>query len=121
MNNFTGAGSRLGPYEILALLGTGGMGHVYRAHDRRLERDVAIKVLPPHLTGDPVARERLRREALAAAALDHPCICKIFEIGDQDDTLFIVMEYVVGETLHTRLVSGPPRSEERRVGKECRL
>ena len=79
------AGTRLGPYEIHSVLGSGGMGEVYRARDTRLERDVAIKVLPPHLTHDADARERLRREALAAAALDHPFICKIFEIGDDDD------------------------------------
>ena len=106
------AGTRLGPYEIHSVLGSGGMGEVYRARDTRLERDVAIKVLPPHLTHDADARSRLRREALAAAALDHPFICKIFEIGDHDDTLFIVMEYVVGETLHGRLAAGPPPASE---------
>ncbi len=105
-------GSRLGAYEVVGLLGAGGMGEVYRAFDTRLERDVALKVLPPHLTRDPVARERLYREARAAAALDHPFICKIFEIGEHDDTLFIVMEHVVGETLHARLGSGPPTPSE---------
>src|SRR5262245_55114677 len=105
-------GTRLGAYQIVGLLGAGGMGEVYRAWDQRLERDVAVKVLPLHLTHDPVARERLHREARAAAALDHPFVCKIFEIGEQNDTLFIVMEHVVGETLHARLGSGVPTPHE---------
>ena len=99
-------GTRLGPYEITARIGVGGMGEVYRAHDSRLGRDVAIKVLPPHLTHDASARERLRREALAAAALDHPFICKVFEIGDHDLGVFIVMEHVVGQTLDETLAAG---------------
>jgi tetratricopeptide (TPR) repeat protein len=97
----------LGSYQLVDKLGEGGMGEVYRARDTRLERDVAIKVLPAHLVHDPVARERLRREAMAAAALDHPFVCKVFEIGDADDHLFIVMEYVNGQTLHARLATGP--------------
>jgi tetratricopeptide (TPR) repeat protein len=83
------------------------MGEVYRARDTRLERDVAVKVLPAALSADPIARERFRREALAAAGLDHPFICKVFEIGDADGRLFIVMEYVAGETLHESLGRGP--------------
>jgi serine/threonine protein kinase len=74
-------GTRLGPYEILAPLGAGGMGEVYRARDLRLGREVAIKLLPAELTQDAAARERFRREALAAAALDHPYVCKVFEMG----------------------------------------
>jgi eukaryotic-like serine/threonine-protein kinase len=74
-------GSNLGPYEILDCIGRGGMGLVYRARDPRLDRQVAIKLLLPDMAADPQARERLRREALAAAALDHPFICKIFEMG----------------------------------------
>ena len=105
-------GTRLGPYEIESILGAGGMGEVYRARDIRLQRDVAIKLLPQHLTHAPDARERLRREALAAAALDHPFVCKIFEIGDDADALFIVMEYIVGETLHARLAVAPPSPSE---------
>src|SRR5215468_754092 len=113
------AGTRLGPYEIHSVLGSGGMGEVYRARDTRLERDVAIKVLPPHLTHDAEARSRLRREALAAAALDHPFICKIFEIGEDKGTLFIVMEYISGETLYARLRAEPlPRSDALRIAAE---
>jgi len=83
------------------------MGEVYRAHDPRLDRQVAIKLLPAETAADPRSRERLRREAMAVAALDHPYICKIFEIGEHGDALFLVMEYVAGETLHRRLQDGP--------------
>lgn len=100
------AGARLGPYEILARLGEGGMGVVFQARDPRLDRQVAIKLLPPALAADPQAQERLRREAMAAAALDHPYICKIFEIGEEGDAVFLVMEYVPGETLDRRLRNG---------------
>jgi serine/threonine protein kinase len=113
------SGSRLGPYEILDRIGEGGMGVVYRARDPRLNRQVAIKLLSPELAGDPQARERLRREARAAAALDHPYICKIFEIGEEGDALFLVMEYIVGETLHSRLLNGRmPLSEALHVAGE---
>jgi eukaryotic-like serine/threonine-protein kinase len=95
-------GTRLGPYEVLARIGEGGMGVVYRALDPRLDRQVAIKLLP----ADQQARERLRNEAMAAAALDHPNICKIFEIGEYGESLFLVMEYIVGETLDRRLRQG---------------
>jgi tetratricopeptide (TPR) repeat protein len=88
-------------YRIVAPIGAGGMGEVFLAEDRSLERRVAIKVLATATEADPIARERFRREALSAAALDHPFICKIHEIGDADGRLFIVMEYVEGETLHT--------------------
>ena len=100
------SGTTLGAYEILAKIGEGGMGEVYRARDLKLGREVAIKVLPEALSKDPVARERLRREAVAAAGLDHPFVCKVFEIGDTDAHLFIVMEFVAGETLHARLSAG---------------
>jgi eukaryotic-like serine/threonine-protein kinase len=102
-------GTRLGPYEILSALGAGGMGEVYRARDPRLDRQVAIKLLPGELAADPHSRERLRREAMAVAALDHPYICKIFEIGEHGDVVFLVMEYIAGETLHRRLQDGPLR------------
>ncbi len=96
----------LGPYEILAQIGEGGMGIVYRARDPRLDRQVAIKLLPAATAADPQARERLRLEAMSAAALDHPYICKIFEIGAHDNAVFLVMEYIAGETLHHRLHAG---------------
>src|SRR5229473_3471587 len=113
------AGDRLGPYEVTALLGEGGMGEVYLAHDSRLDRRVAIKLLPAHLAADTVARERLRREAMAAAALDHPFICKVFEIGEDARTLFIAMEHVSGETLLERLRSGRlPLAETLRIAGE---
>lgn len=81
-----------GRYRILSPLGAGGMGEVFLTEDTRLERRVAVKLLPESIEADAVARERLRREALAAAALDHPFICKVYEIGDADGRLFIVME-----------------------------
>ncbi len=112
-------GTRLGPYEILSALGAGGMGEVYRARDPRLDRQVAIKLLPGELAADPHSRERLRREAMAVAALDHPYICKIFEIGEDGDALFLVMEYIAGETLHRRLQDGPlPLSDVLRLAGE---
>ena len=110
---------RLGGYEIVSALGAGGMGEVYRARDPRLNRQVAIKLLPGELAADPHARERLRREAMAVAAIDHPYICKIFEIGEDGDALFLVMEYVAGETLHRRLQDGAlPLSDALRVAGE---
>jgi serine/threonine protein kinase/tetratricopeptide (TPR) repeat protein len=95
--------ARLGPYEILDCIGQGGMGVVYRARDPRLDRQVAIKLLSPEMAADPQARERLRREARAAAALDHPYVCKVFEIGEDGGALFLVMEYLAGVTLDRRL------------------
>src|SRR6188474_439831 len=110
---------RLGPYEVIAKIGEGGMGEVYRARDPRLNRQVAIKLLPGALAADPRARERLRREAMAVAALDHPYICKIFEICEHGDALFLVMEYIEGETLHRRLQDGRlPLSDALRVAGE---
>jgi predicted ATPase/serine/threonine protein kinase len=100
------AGARLGHYQIEAILGHGGMGEVYRARDAKLGRQVAIKVLPSHLAADAAARERLRREAAAAAALDHPFLCKVFEIGEEREVLFLTMEFIDGETLHQRLRRG---------------
>ena len=100
-------GDRLGAYEIVALLGAGGMGEVYRARDARLERDVALKVLPAPVMNDTVRRQWLMREAQAAAALDHPNICPIFDIGEQDGRVWIAMQFVEGETLAERLRRDP--------------
>lgn len=105
-------GSQLGPYEILSLLGSGGMGEVYLARDPRLERQVAVKILPPEVTQDP---ERLRRfvlEARAASALNHPNIATIYEIGEAEGIPFISMEYIEGETLQARIRQRRPELEE---------
>lgn len=96
-------GKKLGTYEIHERLGQGGMGVVHRALDTRLNRQVAVKVLSAAMAADPHARERLRREALSAASLDHPYVCKIFEIGEETGILYLVMEFVSGETLHRRM------------------
>jgi tetratricopeptide (TPR) repeat protein len=100
-------GTRLGPYEITQSLGFGGMGEVYRARDSRLDRTVAIKVLAPHLAGDPLRRERFEREARAISSLNHPHICTLHDIGEQDGVAYLVMECVDGETLASRLLTGP--------------
>ena len=99
-------GTRLGPYEILAAVGAGGMGEVYKACDTRLNRIVAIKVLLPHFTSEPDSKHRFDREARAIAALSHPHICSIFDVGHQGGTGFLVMEYLDGETLAQRLARG---------------
>lgn len=101
------SGDRLGPYEILAPLGAGGMGEVYRARDTRLEREVAVKVLPGNLSSDLNLRQRLEREAKAVSKLSHPHICTLHDIGQQDGTTFLVMELLEGETLEARLMKGP--------------
>jgi len=98
---------RLGPYEILAAIGAGGMGEVYRARDTRLDRIVAIKVLPAHLADKPELRERFEREARTIASLNHPHICTLHDIGRQDGIDYLVMEYLEGETLAQRLLKGP--------------
>ena len=99
-------GARLGPYEILSALGSGGMGEVYRARDTRLDRIVAIKVLPAQLASDSQFRERFQHEARAISALDHPHICTLYDVGEQDGTSFLVMQYLEGETLADRLKKG---------------
>src|SRR5450759_374316 len=99
-------GSRLGPYEVLSPLGAGGMGEVYRAKDSKLNRDVAIKVLPESLSKDPDALARFEREAHAVAALNHPNILSIFDFGSHDGIAYAVMELLDGETLRDRLSSG---------------
>src|ERR1700739_4648241 len=98
---------RLGPYEILSAIGAGGMGEVYRARDTRLERIVAVKILPDHLANRAELRERFEREARTVASLNHPHICTLHDIGQQDGTDFLVMEYLEGETLAERLKKGP--------------
>jgi serine/threonine protein kinase/Tol biopolymer transport system component len=100
-------GRRLGPYEILSAIGAGGMGEVYRARDTRLDRIVAIKVLPTHLADRSELRERFEREARTIASLNHPHICTLYDTGHQDGTDFLVMEHLEGETLAQRLVKGP--------------
>ena len=100
-------GQRLGPYEILAPIGAGGMGEVYRARDPRLERDVAIKVLPEHFTGDADSLARFQAEAKAVAALSHPNILAIFDTGQLGDQLYVVTELLEGETMRARLRQGP--------------
>ena len=100
-------GTKLGPHEILTLIGAGGMGEVYKARDTRLDRIVAIKVLPAHLADNPELRERFEREARTIASLNHPHICTLYDIGRQDGTDYLVMEYLEGETLAMRLLKGP--------------
>lgn len=100
-------GSKLGPYEIVAALGAGGMGEVYRARDPRLGREVALKILPAGSAGDPERLRRFEQEARATAALNHPNILAVFDIGSQDNAPYIVAELLEGETLRARLVGGP--------------
>ncbi len=113
------SGTRLGPYEIVSPLGAGGMGEVYRARDTRLDRTVAIKVLPSHLSADPERRQRFEREARAVSSLNHPHICTLHDIGHQEGIDFLVMEYLEGETLDHRLTKGPlPAEQVLRYGVE---
>lgn len=105
------SGTRLGPYEILAPIGAGGMGEVYRAKDTRLDRTVAIKVLPSHLSADPERKQRFEREARAISSLNHPHICILHDIGHQDGIDYLVMEYLEGESLAHRLEKGPLTTE----------
>src|ERR1700677_2167400 len=100
-------GTKLGPYEIVAPLGAGGMGEVYGAKDTRLERTVAIKILPAQFTADPASRLRFEREAKAISSLNHPHICVLYDIGHQEGVDYIVMECLEGETLAQRLEKGP--------------
>ena len=101
-------GSRLGQYEIVSLIGAGGMGEVYKAQDTRLKRLVALKLLPPELTRDETAKQRFLQEAQAASALDHPNICTIHEINETPDgQLYLVMAYYEGETLKEKIERGP--------------
>jgi len=99
-------GTKLGPYEIIAPLGAGGMGEVYRARDTRLDRTVAVKILPSHLSENPEARQRFDREARTISSVNHPNICTLHDVGHQDGIDYLVMEYLEGETLADRLRKG---------------
>src|SRR2546426_7315439 len=113
------AGTKLGPYEIQAPLGAGGMGEVYRARDTRLERTVAIKVLPEHLSTNPESKQRFEREARSISSLNHPNICALYDIGNQDGVDFLVMEYLEGQTLAERLQKGTlPIDQVLKIGIE---
>jgi serine/threonine protein kinase/WD40 repeat protein len=112
-------GTKLGPYEIQSPLGAGGMGEVYRARDTRLDRTVAIKVLPNHLSSSPELKQRFEREARAISSLNHPRICTLHDVGHQDGVDFLVMEHLEGETLADRLRKGPlPLKESLKIGIE---
>jgi eukaryotic-like serine/threonine-protein kinase len=112
-------GTRLGPYEILAPLGAGGMGEVYRARDTRLERTVAVKVLPSHLSSSPEVRQRFEREAKTISQLSHPHICALYDVGREGETEYLVMELLEGETLSDRLSRGAlPLGQTLRYGIE---
>src|SRR5438552_3973720 len=100
------AGARLGPYEILSAIGAGGMGEVYKARDTRLDRIVAVKVLPSHLSASPEVRQRFEREAKTISQLSHPHICALYDVGREGETEYLVMEYLEGETLADRLLKG---------------
>ena len=112
-------GRRLGPYEIIGPLGAGGMGEVYKAKDTRLDRIVAIKVLPQHLSANPEVRARFEREARAVSSLNHPHICVLHDIGNQDGMDYLVLEHLEGETLAARLEKGPlPPDQVLKTGSE---
>src|SRR5215469_3728621 len=112
-------GTHLGPYEIQSPLGTGGMGEVYRARDTRLERAVAVKILPAHLSSDPTRKQRFEREAKTISSLNHPHICVLHDVGHQDGVDYLVMECVEGETLAKRLEQGPlPLEQVLRFGAQ---
>ena len=102
------AGTKLGPYEILAPLGAGGMGEVYRARDAKLGREIAIKVLSGATASDPDRRHRFELEARAASALNHPNILTVHDVGEADGTVYIAMELVEGKTLRELVASGEP-------------
>src|SRR5437667_8086542 len=113
------AGTRLGPYEVVAPVGAGGMGEVYRGTDTRLDRVVALKILPSHLSSNPELRERFDREARAISSLSDPHICTLYDVGHQDGTEYLVVEFVEGESLAERLNKGPlPMEQVFRYGIE---
>jgi len=106
------SGNKLGPYEIVSPLGAGGMGEVFRARDTRLDRTVAIKILPSQLSSDPVRKQRFEREAKTISSLNHPHICVLYDVGHQDGMDYLVMECLEGETLAKRLEKGPLSLEQ---------
>lgn len=113
------AGTRLGPYEIEAPLGAGGMGEVFKARDTRLDRTVAVKILAPAVAADVEFRQRFDREARSISALDHPHICALYDVGDHEGTAYLVMQYLEGESLATRLARGPlPLPDALKIGTE---
>ncbi len=113
------SGTKLGPYEIQSPLGAGGMGEVYRARDTRLDRTVAVKILPSHLSENPEARQRFDQEARTISSVNHPNICTLYDVGHQDGTDYLVMEYLEGETLADRLRKGPlPIDQVMRYGAD---
>jgi serine/threonine protein kinase len=113
------AGAKLGPYEIVGPLGAGGMGEVYRAKDTRLDRTVAIKILPAQFSTDPVRKQRFEREAKTISSLNHPHICVLYDVGSQDGVDYLVMECVEGETLGKRLEKGAlPLEQVRKYGMQ---
>ena len=105
-------GTKLGPYEVIAPLGMGGMGEVFRARDTRLDRTVAIKVLNSALVATPDLKARFEREARAISSLSHPHICALFDVGAQDGVEYLVLEYLQGETIAERLQKGPLSLEQ---------
>src|SRR4051812_33354202 len=112
-------GTRLGAYEILGILGAGGMGEVYRARDTRLDRIVAIKVLNSHLVASPELRARFEREAKVISQLQHPHICVLHDVGSEDGTDYLVMEFLEGEVLAEKVNRGPlPRNELLKISIE---
>src|ERR1700687_257668 len=113
------AGTRLGPYEIVAALGAGGMGEVYRARDTRLDRGVAVKIVRSHLSCSPELKSRFEREAKTLSSVSHPHICHLYDVGSQDGVDFLVMELLEGETLANRLMKGPlPLQDLLKIGIE---
>src|SRR5712691_9918944 len=113
------SGTRLGPYKILAPLGAGGMGEVYKAKDTRLDRTVAVKVLRTQIASSPRVRQRFEREAKTVSQLSHPHICALYDVGREGDTEYLVMEFLEGDTLADRLKKGPlPLEQTLRYGIE---
>src|SRR5947207_6424617 len=113
------AGTRLGPYEIQSAIGAGGMGEVYKARDTRLDRTVAIKILPHALADNSQFRDRFDREARTVSQLDDPQICALYDVGNENGTSYLVMQYLEGETLAARLLKGPLAvSEALKIGIE---